>query len=124
VGRDIGKEQVRFVEEENQLRFLRVAYLREILKQLGKHPQQKRRVNLGRFLHQLVRCENIDHSSAALRLDQVVEIKCRLAEEFVGALRFKREEAALNRSGAGGRDISKLRFELIGIVRNVLQHCT
>ena len=51
-----------------------------------------------------------------------IEIERGLAKEFVGALRFKREETALDRSGAGGGDIAVLRFELIGIVGDVLQH--
>src|SRR5262249_43339871 len=68
----VSKEQVRFVEKENQLWFFRITYFREILEQLGEHPQKKRRVNLGRLLHQSVRSKNIDHALAALRLDQVV----------------------------------------------------
>jgi hypothetical protein len=84
--RDVGKKQVRFVEKEDELRFLGITNFRKILEQLGEHPQQKRRVNFWRFLHQLVCSENVDHAFAALCLDQVIEIECGLAEEFVGTL--------------------------------------
>ena len=50
------------------------------------------------------------------------KIQRRFAEEFVGALRFEGEQVALDRAGAGGRDIAVLRFELIGVVGDVLQH--
>src|SRR2546421_2226450 len=84
--RDVGKEQVRFIEKENELRFLRVANFWKILEQFRKHPEQKCRVNLRRFLHQLVRSQDVDHSFAALCLDQVIEIECGFAEKFVCAL--------------------------------------
>ena len=113
---------MRFVEKENELRFFRIANFRQILEQLREHPEQKRGVNFRRLLHQLVRGENVDDALATLRLNQVLEIQRRLAKKFVRALRFEREETALYRSGTGGRDIPILRFELIGIVRDVLQH--
>src|SRR5213593_2121230 len=75
-----------------------------------------------RLLHQLVRGENVDDTLATLRLNQVLEIQRRLTEKFISALRFQREETALNRSGAGRGDISVLCFELVGVVRDVLQH--
>src|SRR5216117_368178 len=113
---------MRFVEKENELRFFRIANFRQILEQLREHPQQKRGVNFRRLLHQLVRGKNVDDALATLRLNQVLEIQRRLTEKFISALRFQRQETALNRSGAGRGDISVLRFELIGIVRDVLQH--
>ena len=58
----------------------------------------------------------------SLRLNQILEIERGFAEKLVGALGLEREKAALDRSGAGSRDISILGFELIGIVRDVLQH--
>ena len=120
---DVGEEQMRFVEEENQLRFFRIADFRQRLEQLRKHPEQKRRVNFRRLLHQLFRRQDIDHSAtAAVGLDQIIEVERRLAEKFVGALRFKREQVALDRSRACRRDVPVLRFELVGIVGHVLQH--
>src|SRR5947207_15156845 len=52
--RDVSEKQMRFVEEENQLRFFRVANFRKILESLREHPKQKYRVNLWRFLHPFI----------------------------------------------------------------------
>ena len=57
-----------------------------------------------------------------LGLDQIVEIERRFAEKLVGALCFQLEQAALDGAGAGGGDVAVLRFELVGIVGNELQH--
>jgi hypothetical protein len=73
-------------------------------------------------LHQFICSQDVDRSFAVLRLNQILEIERGFAEKLVGALGLEREEAALDRSGAGSRDISILGFELIGIVRDVLQH--
>jgi hypothetical protein len=94
---DVREDQVRFVEKENQLRFLRVANFRKALEQFREQPEKKGRVNLGRLLHELLRRENIDYAAPALGLDQVVEVERGLAEEFVGALGFQLEQTALDR---------------------------
>ncbi len=73
-------------------------------------------------MHQLFRRQDIDDAAPALGLDQIIEVERRLAEKLVGALRFEFEQAALDRSGACGRDVAVLRFELLGIVGDVLQH--
>ena len=39
--RRIVEQQVRFIEEEHQLRLFRVAHFRQVLKQLGQQPQQE-----------------------------------------------------------------------------------
>ena len=46
--RRIVEQQVRFVEEEDERRLLRIADLRQPLEQLRQHPEQKRRVELRR----------------------------------------------------------------------------
>ncbi len=61
--RRVVEQQVRFVEEEHQLRFLRVAHFRQLLEQLRQQPQQERGVELGR-IHQLVGGENVDDAAA------------------------------------------------------------
>src|SRR5262249_41538525 len=42
------EQQMRLVEQENQLRLVEIANLGQRLKQLVQHPQQKRRVEAGR----------------------------------------------------------------------------
>ena len=77
---------MRFVEKENQFRFLRIANLWKVLEQFRKHPKQECRVNLRRLLHQLVGSKDVDHSFATLCLDQIIKIERGLAEKFVCAL--------------------------------------
>src|SRR5438552_8491840 len=122
--RDVSEKQMRFVEEEDQFPFLRFANYWEILEQFREHPKQECGVNLRRLLHQFIGSKDVNHSFAALCLDQVIEIECGFAEKFVRALRFEREQIALDRSGAGGRNVPVLRFELVGAVPDVLQHRT
>src|SRR5438552_16552528 len=43
--RDVSEKQMRFVEEENQFRFLRIANFWEILEQFREHPKQECGVN-------------------------------------------------------------------------------
>ena len=40
--RRVVEEKVRLVEEEDQLRLVEIAHLRQVLEQLGQHPQQER----------------------------------------------------------------------------------
>src|SRR5262249_10218552 len=119
---DVCEEQMRFIKKENKLWFLRIANFGKIFEQLRQHPEQKRRINFRRLLHQLVGGEDVDDATPIMHLNQIVEIQRGLAENFVCSLRFQREQVALDRSGAGGGDISILRFELICVVSNVLQH--
>ena len=119
---DVREQQMRFIKKENELWFFRIANFGKIFKQLRQHPEQKRRVNFRRLLHQLVSSKNVNDATSILRLDQVFKIQRRLTEKFVCSLRFQREQVALDRSGAGGGDISILRFKLIGVVGDVLQH--
>ena len=50
-GRDVDKEQMRFVEKENELRFFWIANFRKILEQLREHPKEECRINFRRLLH-------------------------------------------------------------------------
>ena len=62
-GGQIVEQQMRLIEEEDQLRLLRIADFGQLLEQLTHQPEQKRRIKLRR-LQQLVRGENI-HDAAA-----------------------------------------------------------
>ena len=80
------EQEVGFVKEKYQFRFLRIANFWEVLKQFRQYPQQERRIQLGR-IHQRVGGENIDHTSAcAVGLHQVVDIEHRLAKEVTAPL--------------------------------------
>src|SRR4051794_39391787 len=98
---------MRFVKEENEFGFFRIADLRKIFKQLGEQPEEERGVNLWRFLHQLFRGQNVDRALPALRLDEVIQVQRRFPKKFVGALCLEREKVSLDGSGACGGDIAK-----------------
>src|SRR5258708_12664975 len=101
---------MRLVEKENQLRFIRVADFWQIFEKLGEKPEQESRVNFGRLLHQLIRGQNVDHTLAALGLDQIVEVQSWLAEEFVGARRFEAQQITLVPPATARPHLSPLGF--------------
>ena len=113
---------MRFVEEENEFRLFRIANLRQSLKEFGKQPEKKRRVNFRRLLHQFLGRQDIDYSTSTLGLDEIIEVERRFTKKLVGALRFQFEQTALDRSGACRRNVAIFCFELVGVVGDVLQH--
>lgn len=118
----IGEEQVSFVKKENQLGLFWIARFRQVLKQIGEHPQQERRVQLGRLI-KLVGGEDVDDSAAiGIGLHPIVEIESGLAEEFFAALLLNREQAALDGADAGRGDVSVLRLKIFGVIADLLQH--
>jgi len=75
------EQEVSLVEEEDELRLFQIADLREVLVQLGQHPEQEGGVELGR-LHELVGGENVHHARpAGPGLDQVVQVQSRFAKK-------------------------------------------
>ena len=94
----IGEEQVRFVEEEYEFRFVRVTDFRQALVELGEQPEQQRCVE-HRRLHQTVRREHVDDAAASVGLQQVVDVEHRLADEFFRTLLFQHEQTSLDGTG-------------------------
>ncbi len=83
--RRVGEQQMRLVEEEDELRLVAVADLGQPFVQLGEQPQQQRRIQLRR-VEQLVRDEDVDHAVAAVAgLEEVVDVEHRLADELARA---------------------------------------
>jgi len=99
---DVGKGDA-LRRRKKRASVFRITNFRQTFEQLREQPQQKRRVNFWRLLHQFFGRQDVDHT-AALRasLDQIVEIEGRLAEEFVDPLRFELEQIPLNRARARG----------------------
>ena len=88
--RGVSEQQMRFVEEEHQLRLLRIADFRQMLKQLRQQPQQEHGVEL-RLIDKLIRRQQIDDAVTVLiGLHQVIDIKHRLAKELIRTLAFQR----------------------------------
>src|SRR5215475_9143512 len=89
---------MRFIEKEQELRLLRIAYL-------------------GKLLEQLVGREHIDDSaSVPVGAEEIGKIQCRLAEERVGALVFEHEQLSLHRPDRRGRDVAIGLLQLGGMV--------
>jgi hypothetical protein len=121
-GGRVVKQQVRFVEEENQLGLFHVSDFGQLFEKLGEHPQKKRRVEL-RTVVKPVGGEHVDHAAACcVGLHQVGDVEHRFAEEFVAALLFEREQAALDRADGRGGNIAVAGGELPGVVAHELNH--
>src|SRR5580692_5336748 len=111
-----------FVEKENELGLFGIARFRQMFEQTGEHPQQERRIELGRLI-ELVGGKDIHDSVAiGIGLHPIVEIESGLAEEFLASLLLNRDQAALDGADAGGGDVSVLRLKIFGVIANVLQH--
>ena len=111
-----------FVKEKDQLGFLRVANLGQLLKQLRQHPQQKSRVQ-PRRVQQLVSRQHVDHTVAsAVGLHEILDVEHRFAKKLATALAFNLHQTALNGAHTGGADVAILGGELAGVLAHVLQH--
>ena len=119
--RRLVEQQMRLVEEEHQLRLLRVAHFRQVLEELREQPEQEGRIELRRA-HQLLGGEDADDALSALHAHEIGELEHRLAEELRRALCFERQEPALDDADRGGRDVAVLCLELRRVVADVLEH--
>ncbi|MOA53817.1 hypothetical protein D3C78_1856320 [compost metagenome] len=78
---------MRLVEEQRQQRLLGIATLGQLLEQLGQQPEQEGGVDLGRLVDQAAGVEQVDAPAAVRRrLQQVLQLQRRLAEQRLGAL--------------------------------------
>ena len=120
--RGVVEQQMRFVEEEHQFRFFRIADFGQFLEQFRQQPQQQRGIGLRR-VHQLVGGEDVDHAPALfVGLHQVGDVERRLAEEMVAALFIDADQPALDCADAGGGDVAVLGGELLRVVADMLDH--
>jgi hypothetical protein len=72
-------------------------------------------------LHQAIGREDVDHTLAIDRLQQVVDVQHRLAEELAGALLLERQEAALDGADRRRGYVAVVGLELLRIVPNMLE---
>ena len=110
--RRVVEQEMRLVEEEDELRLVEVADLRQLLEQLRHQPQQEGRVE-ARVVHQLVGGKDVDDAAPVpVRLHQVLDVERRLAEELVALLVLEDEELALDRADRGLRHVAVGRRQL------------
>ena len=116
------KQEMRFIEEEDQLRLVGVAHFRERFEEFGEHPQQKGRVELG-AAHELVGGQHIDDPAPVpVGADEILDGQGGLAEELVGALIFQHQQLPLDGAHGGGGHIAILLGEFGGVVRDHGEH--
>ena len=115
------EEQVGLIEDHQQLRFLRVAHLGQLLIELGEQPEHHRGVELGGE-HQLVGRQDVHNSMAGgIGLEQVQHVERGLAEEAIGPLLFQGQQRPLDRPHAGGRDVAVGGLVGAGVLAEVAQ---
>ena len=108
---------MRFIEEEDELGFFRIANFGQGFEQFGEQPEEERRIKLG-AAHQLVRSKHIDDAFAILiALDEVINLKRWLTKEVIRTLTFKAQQLALNRAHAALGDIAIFARKLISVFR-------
>ena len=112
---------MRLVKEEDELRKVHVADLRKGAVQLGKQPEQERRIEF-RLEHELVRRKDVHHALAALALQEVVNVEGRLAEELVAALALQMEQGALDGADGRGGDVPVLGGVFSGVLAHEVKH--
>ena len=120
-GSRVREEGVGLVEEEHELRQLRIADLRHRGVDLGEQPQQEGRIEL-RIEHQLVGGQHAHHALAVLDGEEVLDVEGRLREELLGALVLQGEQRALDGADAGGGDVAVLAGIFFGVLRHIGEH--
>ena len=113
------EQQVCFIKEEHNDRFIGVSPLRKQVIQLRQHPQQEGGVHRG-IVEQPVRAQDVDLTPLAGRvhLDPVVDINGRFPEEYVAALVLQHAHSPLDGAHAGRGNITVFQ----GIFLRVLTH--
>ncbi len=115
------EEEMRLVEEENELRLFRIADFGKFLKKLRQHPEEECRVEFRR-LHQAVGGEDVDDAApVAVDMNEIVKLKRRFAEEILPALLFKRQEAPLDRADRRLRDVSVFQRQFVCALADIDQ---
>ena len=118
----VGKEHVGLVKEEHQLGPVLVPRLRQLLKELGEHPQQEGGVE-GRVLDQLDAAKDIHHPLAVRGVAHpVVDVQVGLPEEEVAPLPLQRQQSAQNAAQRLGGNVAVGGGKLVLVVAHIAQH--
>ena len=108
---------MRLVEEEDELRLLRVADLRQRLVEAGEEPHHERAEQRGPVLH-VGQLEDADDAAAVIgQAQEVLDLELRGAEERIGLLLLELDDLADDHAGGGGRDPAVLGHLGLALVR-------
>jgi len=122
--RGILEEQVGFVEEEDELRFVEIADLGELLEHLREEIEQEHGVERG-IEQQLFRGDDVDHATPVIGgAHEIGKLKRWLAEQHFRAALLQPQQLALDGADALGGDGAVLGCQVLPVVTNVLQRCT
>ena len=99
----IGKNQVRFVDKENELWLIHVAHFRESGIELGEQLEHEGGEKFRAILH-VAETENRDRAKAVDHAQQILNFKRRLAEELLRALLLELDQFAKDERSRCRRD--------------------
>ena len=88
---------MRFVKEENKLRFFKVSGFRQIFIKFAQNPQKESCIKHWR-LHKLICSKDVYNALSVRCLHQIVNIEHRFTEELISALIFQYQQTSLNGS--------------------------
>ncbi|MNO95102.1 hypothetical protein D3C76_867360 [compost metagenome] len=121
LGRAI-EQQVRFIEEQRQHRFVCITALRQLLEQLGQQPQQEGGIDLGGLVHQPAGIEQMDAPSPiTVGAQHIFKLQRRLTKQRLGTLLFQGREAAQQGLGRGRGHQRAVFAEQLRVVLEVCQ---
>ncbi len=104
------------VEDEDQLRLVQVAHLRQLFEQLRQQPQQEGGIELG-LEHELVGGKDADHAAAVV-IDphDVGQFQGRLTEEVLAAILRQAQHRPLDRSDGLRADQAVLGGDVLALL--------
>ncbi|EXI83887.1 MAG: hypothetical protein AW12_02525 [Candidatus Accumulibacter sp. BA-94] len=119
--RRLVEEQMRLVEEEDELGLVDVTDFGQLLEQLGEQPEQEGRIEARRS-HQPVAGQDVDDAAAIVGLHQVADVEHRLAEEQVTTVLAEVQQPALDGTDRSRRDVAVLGGEVLRVLADMLHH--
>ncbi len=103
------------VQEEDELGFVDVADLGEIVVDLGQQPHHEGAEELGPILH-VGYLEDAHESASGPRLEQILDVEFGLAEEGLGALLLEFDNLAEDHANGGRRQPAVLGHGLLAFI--------
>ena len=118
------EQQVRLVEEEDELRLVQVSHLRQLVVDGGQEPHQEGGIEPW-VVVELIRREDVEHTLLgvvhSLRDEEILDLEFRKTEEEVAALLLQRQQVSLDGAYGYGRDVTVFRLELLGVLSDIVE---
>ena len=114
---------MRFVKEQHEFGFVRVARFRQVFKQFRQKPEHERAIQ-ARRAHEFFRVQDVDDALPVFRLNPIEQIQFRFAEKLRRAFAFQLQQLALDGADAGGGHVAVGGAVFFGVVGHILQQRT